>query len=276
MFAGTSAIKCADWRFVCASDIYPNDYGEQRWTLAYYRHYIKLEMQKQTVELTESLTKNLMDRMDEKLNPIIEENEQLKQKVCDLEKEVKYLKREKKGNNIIIFGLEEGENSISELFKSVKIILKEDLNINMEQFEINNLYRLGKNKVQNKPRLVLCSFINTWKKDEIMKNRKNLKKIYISEDYSKEVLEKRKALLPLLKEEREKGNIAFLNYDKLVVKEPNAEKRKREPTTSPSPSKTQPKKQLTLNSAKNNRMHAFDATRPRSNSLTSKPISNKQ
>ncbi|XP_037296945.1 uncharacterized protein LOC115446198 [Manduca sexta] len=237
---------------------------------------MKLEMQKQTVELTESLTKNLMDRMDEKLNPIIEENEQLKQKVCDLEKEVEYLKREKKGNNIIIFGLEEGENSISELFKSVKVILKEDLNINMEQFEINNLYRLGKNKVQNKPRPVLCSFINTWKKDEIMKNRKNLKKIYISEDYSKEVLEKRKALLPLLKEEREKGNIAFLNYDKLVVKEPNAEKRKREPTTSPSPSKTQPKKQLNLNSAKNNRMHAFDATRPRSNSLTSKPISNKQ
>ncbi|XP_037876374.2 uncharacterized protein LOC119630581 [Bombyx mori] len=57
---------------------------------------MKMEMQKQTAELTESLTKNLMDRMDEKLTPIIEENEQLKQKVSDLEKEMEYLKREKK------------------------------------------------------------------------------------------------------------------------------------------------------------------------------------
>uniref|UniRef100_A0A2A4J3C0 Endonuclease-reverse transcriptase n=1 Tax=Heliothis virescens TaxID=7102 RepID=A0A2A4J3C0_HELVI len=237
---------------------------------------MKLEMQKQTDQQTESLTKTLMDRMDEKLNPIIKENEQLKQKVCNLEKEIEYLKREKKSNNIIIFGLEEGENSTSELFKSVKVILKEDLNINMEEFELNNIYRLGKNKVQNKPRPVHCSFVSAWKKEEIMKNRKNLKNIYISEDYSKEVLEKRKALLPRLKEEREKGNIAFLKYDNLVVKEPNAEKRKREPTTSPSPSKTQTKKQLTLNSAKNNRMHAFDALRPRSNSLTVTPSPDKQ
>lgn len=237
---------------------------------------MKIEMQKQTAELTESLTKNLMDRMDEKLTPIIEENEQLKQKVSDLVKEMEYLKREKKSNNIIIFGLEEGENSTSELFKSVKVTLKEDLNINIEQSEINRLYRLGKNIVQNKSRPVLCSFINAWRKDEIMKNRKSFKNIYVSEDYSKEVLEKRKALLPQLKEEREKGNTAFLNYDKLVVKESNTEKRKREPTTSPSPSKTQPRKHQILCSDKVSRKNAFDAMRPRLNSYTNKPTHNKQ
>ncbi|XP_022835700.1 uncharacterized protein LOC111363135 [Spodoptera litura] len=236
---------------------------------------MKLEMQKQTAELTESITKNLMDRMDEKLTPIIEENQQLKQKIKDLEKELEYLKKEKKDNNIIIFGLEEGEISRTDLFEGVKATLKEDLNINMEQFEVNKLYRLGKKKVQNKPRPVLCSFINTWKKDEIMKNRKNLKNIYITNDYSKEVLEARKALLPRLKEEREKGNIAFLKFDKLVVKEINAEKRKREPTTSPSPSKAQPKKQPTLSSAKNNR-NVFDTARPRPNPLINKPTPNKQ
>lgn len=236
---------------------------------------MKIEMQKQTAELTESITKNLMDRMDEKLTPIIEENEKLKQKVSDLEKEMEYLKREKKSKNIIIFGLEEGENSTSELFQSIKDTLKEDLKMNIEQNEINKLYRLGKNKLQNKSRPVLCSFINAWKKDEIMKNKKSFKNIYISEDYSKEVLEKRKALLPQLQEERKKGNIAFLNYDKLVVKESNTEKRKREPTTSPSP-KTQPRKQQILSSVKANRMNVFDAMRPRSNSLTNNPTPKKQ
>ncbi|XP_028036131.1 uncharacterized protein LOC114247371 [Bombyx mandarina] len=237
---------------------------------------MKMEMQKQTAELTESLTKNLMDRMDEKLTPIIEENEQLKQKLSDLEKEMEYLKREKKSNNIIIFGLEKRENSTLELFNNVKMTFKEALDINVEQSEINKLYRLGKNIVQNKSRPVLCSFTNAWRKDEIMKNRKSLKNIYVSEDYSKEILEKRKALLPRLKEEREKGNIAFLIYDKLVVKESNTEKRKREPTISPSPSKRQPRKQQTLCSAKVSRINAFDAMRPRSNSFTNKPTLNKK
>ncbi|KOB71226.1 Endonuclease-reverse transcriptase [Operophtera brumata] len=240
---------------------------------------MKIEMQKQTAELTESLPKKLMDTMDEKLTPIIEENEQLKQKVSELETEMEYLKRDKKNNNVIFFGLEEGENSTSELFKNVKVTLKEDLNIIIEQFEINKLYRLGKNKVQNKSRPVLCSFVNAWRKDEIMENKKSFicfNCMLCMCDYSKEVLERRKALLPKLKEEREKGNTAFLKYDKLVVKESNTEKRKREPTTSPSPSKTQPRKQQIISSVKANRINAFDAMRHRSNSLTNRQTPNKQ
>lgn len=174
---------------------------------------MKIEMQRQTTELTESLTKNIMERMDEKLNPIIEENEKLKQKIGNLEKEIELMKKDKKSNNIIVFGLEENEKSTSELFQSVKETLRGDLNMNIQENEVNKLYRLGKNKVNNKPRPVLCSFVNEWKKDEIMKKKKSFKNIYVSEDYSKEVLEKRKAFQPQLLEERKKGNTACLRYD---------------------------------------------------------------
>ncbi|XP_052742522.1 uncharacterized protein LOC128198910 [Bicyclus anynana] len=230
---------------------------------------MKLEMQKQTADLKESLTQNYRDYMDEKLNPVIEENQQLKQKITNLEKEIEYLKRDKKSNNIIIFGLDETEKSTTELFKSVQETFQGDLNINVEENEVNKLYRLGKNKVENKPRPVLCSFTNGWKKGEIMKCKRSFKKIHVSEDYSKEVLEKRKALQPQLLEERKKGNTAFLKYDRLIVKEPTTDKRKREATTSPqSPSKTHPRKQQMLSSIKTNRKNAFDVLRPRSNSLT--------
>lgn len=232
---------------------------------------MKEEMRKQTTELTESLTKNIMEEIDRKLTPIIEENEKQKQKISNLEKEIEYLKRENRNNNIIIFGLEENEKSTCELFQNVKENFVRDLNITIEENGINKLYRLGKKNLGNKPRPVLCSFANRWKKDEIMKNRKSFKKIYVSEDYSKEVLEKRKALLPQLLEEKKKGNIAFIKYDKLIVKEPKTytESRKRQPSTSPqSPSKTQPRKQPTLSSIKANRTNAFDAMRARSNSLT--------
>ncbi|VVC89088.1 unnamed protein product [Leptidea sinapis] len=42
-----------------------------------------------------------MEKMDEKLIPIIEENKNLKTKVEKLEKEIDYLKRAEKNNNII-------------------------------------------------------------------------------------------------------------------------------------------------------------------------------
>ncbi|KAJ8705316.1 hypothetical protein PYW07_011143 [Mythimna separata] len=100
--------------------------------------------------------------MDEKLKPILEENQILKQKVDKLEKKVELLEREKKSNNIIIHGLPE-------------------------------------------------------------------------EDYSKETLEIRKSLQPKLIEERQKGNLVYIKYDKLIVKENSRpiDKRKREKSTSP-------------------------------------------
>ena len=230
---------------------------------------MKIEMQIQTNELKESITNNILDRIDEKLTPLIEENEKLKQKICSLENEVEYLKKEKKSNNIVIYELEESEKSIPELLQNLKGIFKQDLNVTVEENEVNRLYRLGGTKVDNKHRPVLLSFTNGWKKDQIMMNKKNLKGIYVSEDYTKEVIKKRKALLPQLLEEKKKGNIAFLKYDKLVVKGSNTDKRKRELSISPlSISTTNPRKQQTTNSIKLNRKNAFDLMRTRSTSST--------
>lgn len=60
--------------------------------------------------------------------------------------------------------------------------------------------------------------------------------IYVKEDFSKEVLEKRKELIPQLMEARNNGRVAFIKYDKLVIKENTemiGDKRKRNQSTSP-------------------------------------------
>lgn len=235
---------------------------------------MKIEMQKQTVELKESITNSIMEKMEEKLKSIIEENKDLKIKINKLENEIEYLKRDKKQNNIVIFGLKEGEESTSGLIQEAKKIFLRDIKINIEAFEINNIFRIGKRNPGVKPRPVLLSFVNAWKKNEVMKVRKDLKDIYITEDYTKEVLEKRKLLQNRLNEERTKGNIAYLKYDKLVVKEinTNKEKRKREISSSPRDN-TQAKKQ-TWTPSQNIRRNAFDVMRFRSNSLSSSPADN--
>lgn len=57
---------------------------------------------------------------------------------------------------------------------------------------------------------------------------------YITEDFSKEMLEIRKDLQEKLKLEKEKGNEAFIRNNKLIIKEKTeVEKRKRESSASP-------------------------------------------
>ncbi|CAB3233449.1 unnamed protein product [Arctia plantaginis] len=169
---------------------------------------------------------------------------------------------------------EEEEKSSYELIQKLKETFSRDLNINIEEYEVNKIHRLGnKERASNKPRPVLCSFINNWKKNEIIKNKRNLKTIYINEDYPKEVLERRRELQAELVEERKKGNTAYLKYVELIVKENNTsqEKRKRETSASLSNYTNQPKKQQTVNTTKSNRSNAFDIMRSRAGSLPSTP-----
>ncbi|XP_052744425.1 uncharacterized protein LOC112050118 [Bicyclus anynana] len=231
------------------------------------------EMQNQTVELTNKI----MDKIDEKLKPVLEENKNLKLKIENLEKKVEYLEREKKSNNIIIHGLREEEKSTLDLFQSVKKCFFDELQITLEEFEINKIHRIGNNINGERPRPTLISLVSGWKKSDIMKNKKKLKELYITEDFSKETLEKRKALQPKLIEERKKGNFAYIKYDKLVVKEKTVAKdrRKREISTSPQ-TDLHPKKQQTFHSSKNSRTNAFDLMRVRSNSLSTSPLTKKQ
>lgn len=109
----------------------------------------------------------------------------------------------------------------------------------MNSQEISNVFRLGR-QTENKNRPVLVSITTQWKKHLILKNKANLPSgINVKEDFSKETLEKRKQLQPQVEEEKKKGNIAYIKFDKLIVIKPkdNArEKRKRETSSSPNSS----------------------------------------
>lgn len=236
---------------------------------------MKIELSNQTISITETITNTIMEKMEEKLQPIILENTKLKTKISKLEEEVEYLKREKKNNNIVIFGLKEGEKNSTELLNKIKTAFKEELCITVDGSEINKIYRLGAINKEDKPRPVLLALVSAWKKSEIMKNKKNLKTLYVKDDFSKEVMEKRKELLPKLEEERKKGNIAYLKFDKLIIKDNKTkEKRKRELSSSPQ-TNTQPKKQSTWN-PKDIRTNAFDVMRNNSNSHSACTTNKKQ
>lgn len=95
--------------------------------------------------------------------------------------------------------------------------------------------------------------------------------IYFKDDLSKETLEKRRELLPKLKEERDKGKLAYIRGDKLIVREPKEDtrdKRKRSSLESPN---TSPSQEPTPAPKKINKTNMFDyMARGRSASLSEK------
>lgn len=224
----------------------------------------------QTITLTAAVTKNIMEALDEKMKTLTEENKTLKTKITNLEQKVTYLENEKRQKNLILFGMEEKGKSEAELVDLVKETIIES-GIHLDSQEISHIRRIGIKTNENRP--VLFSLTTIWKKHQILKNKRNLpSNVYINEDFPREVLETRKKLKNQLEEERKNGNIAYIKYDKLIVKKPteaNREKRKREKTVSPSTPIY--KKQNTSNATKTPIILAQRktlATRERSSSLT--------
>lgn len=238
--------------------------------------YLEEKLSKQTIEITNAVTKNVMEAMNEKVKGLVEENKNLKIKTSELQQKVDFMEKERRMSNIVIFGVEEKERNQLELINGAKEIISKT-GVQIERNEIIKAYRIGKNTDKIRPIIVSISTI--WKKQLIMRNRKNLPQgIYVKEDLPKIVIERRKEQQIQLEEERKKGNIAYFNYDKLIVKtskENNREKRKRETSYSP---QTQEQSNQTSTKEivsraehkKRNKTNMIDylSSRPRSQSLT--------
>lgn len=188
---------------------------------------MNLEMKDQLITLDnkiESLEANItgkiINSIDNKFETIQSEVNTLKDKTNAQEKELERIDRESRKRNIVIFGVaEEEENgAYAELEKMVTDIITINLEIECSRQDIQFVTRMGK-KRENKPRPILLSTTTMGKKIEIMKNKYKLESTgcYLKEDYPKKVLEIRKSLQEELKKEIEKGNRAYIKYDKLVI-----------------------------------------------------------
>lgn len=188
---------------------------------------IKQEMEKQITSLT--------SKIDKKLEPVLEENRELKKEVSFLKSKITSLEKATRKNNFVLHGVIENEKGTTGLLDLVLEILN-ILNQNTksdkwDKWEISHVQRLGA-KRERKNRPILVTVTLAWRKIEVLRNNKHLPdKIFATEDYPKEVLQKRKDLKLKMKEEIEKGNIAYIRYDKLIVKEANNEMIN-QPTTS--------------------------------------------
>lgn len=133
------------------------------------------------------------------------------------ENQLYFLEKEAKIRNIVFFGIEENENSYAELEKMIIIFVENYFSIKLDIRDIQVAKRLGKKT--EKPRPICVTFLTLGIKIDILRGKKTLNETpyYVTEDYPKNILERRRELQKQINIERENGNTAFIKYDKLIV-----------------------------------------------------------
>ncbi len=113
--------------------------------------------------------------------------------------------------------MESSGETWSETEEKVKKVLAEKLQIKKDM-EMERAHRTGK-PGGDRPRPIVVKFLRYKDTSTILQHTKNLKgtKIYINEDYADAVRRKRKELMPDLRAARERGDIAYLRHDKLII-----------------------------------------------------------
>lgn len=145
--------------------------------------------------------------------------------VCDgqvsLENKADYLENQSRRNNLVLEGTEESADetwAVSET--KVRKVFTEVLKINPERAKsiaVERAHRTGRSgdrKERSRP--VVVKFPNFKDREGILtmaREKRSMKMrgtgIYINEDFSDLVRQRRREQLPKLKEERQKGNIAY-------------------------------------------------------------------
>lgn len=228
----------------------------------------------EAIESTLTLHQDQIKNIQEKLKRL-EESEYNR-----AENELQRETRERR-NNIILNKIEESEPSQEKLFEGILKLLNEATPENtIEKRDIDYLYRLGKKKNDGSRRPILVRLISLNTKNSILKNFQFFKNknIEIFEDFPKQIRDRRREIMPIMKILKEKDMKATIRVDKLIVNgelwslaraqefvdEPVGEmvvdpevtvenkskaasqKRSRSSPTSKSPSQQQRKKHLTL------------------------------
>ena len=145
-----------------------------------------------------------------------------KQAAYEKERAIK-LESHSRRNNLNFFNIPEKKD---ESFENSETILRNfmvaELKISKDVDDISfeRVHRIGKSSpTESKPRPLIAKFTYHKDKEFVLSQAKNLRdtKFTVARDFPREIVDRRKLLLPTLKDAKKKGHTATLVYDKLYI-----------------------------------------------------------
>ena len=147
----------------------------------------------------------------------------------DLEKQVEYIDNYSRRNSLVVRGLSgSNDEDWSETEHRVRSMIRNKLHLNSDAIEIERAHSTGKtNDDGQTPRPIAVKFLRYKDREDIFASSKKLKgtSIYINQSYSDKLNNKRAELWQEVKEQEQEvkehrgnGRIAYISFDRVVVK----------------------------------------------------------
>lgn len=154
------------------------------------------------------------------------ETKTMQEKLTKMTEKADYLEGQTRMNNLVMDGIPETQNESSkETEDKVRRVINERLHLDSSQMVIERAHRTGNPSLYSgkRPRPIVIKFLRYKDKMAVLGKAKDLKgtNIYVNEDYTEAVRQKRKELFPAMKAARERGDIAYIRYDRLIVHPPS-------------------------------------------------------
>lgn len=180
--------------------------------LASFKQEIK-DMVNTTLEATNLKMTNLESQLKEKDVEIADLKEDFKR----MKSQTMALEFATRNKNLIMFKVAETENDESLLANGVSRMIREIADPSFKETDINDIYRMGKSSAA--PRPIMLQLKCGSKRSFLLSQKRKFveKKVGISEDLPKEVLEWRKKLYHLADNLRKSGKRVGFRRDKIMV-----------------------------------------------------------
>lgn len=179
----------------------------------------KIDHRLRAVEDNQGQLHSDMRELHSQCQSLWEQNEDLRSSVNHLTSKCDSLENQNKRNNLLFFGLSTARGvfeSWEECELKVRQAIREGMGIT-EEINIERAYRSG--------RVIIARFLSYKQRMLVLSNAHRLNgsdtfsNIFVREDFSEIVQQKRKGLLPTQRELKQKGYKADLRFDKLVTRE---------------------------------------------------------
>lgn len=155
-----------------------------------------------------------------KIENLLVQLDSTNEKVKQLHDKVNYQEDYSRRNNIRIYGIE--EQGSSETWEQTAAAVTSLLEQKMELpgMELERAHRVGERR-DGKPRPIIARFSRYREREAVMRNVKKLKgtNIYVNEDLCPESQSIKMSQMPLLKQARAQGKVAFFRHTKLIIRE---------------------------------------------------------
>lgn len=156
------------------------------------------------------------------------QNDQLVRKLTadfkQLDDTADYMENQARRNNLRVDGIKErGGETWEETERALRRVLEAELKMPADQVTsmgIERAHRSGGAPNADHPRTIVVKFTTFKSRDAVLQAARATKPrgVYVNEDFSSRVMGRRKELLPEMRAARERGKVAYLSYDRLVVK----------------------------------------------------------